>query len=342
MIMKRESAEIPTTPRKVAVLLNCNAQRVAPSLVDLVSKTLPDAQIYLTHNTSEGRAAVEDAVHSGCDVLCSGGGDGTFVHILNKLTELSPVDLPAIVALRLGSGNSIADVCGASAPTADGLRADLLRASSNADATPLDLLDVRGTLTHFAGVGLDTKFNEDLQYVVKQRVGRGRIGKIFHGVPGLFVTALFRTIPRLIFEEWPRVRITNIGANAYRLDRDGQRKGEALPAGTVLYEGRVLIAIASTVPTLGRGLNFFPFVDRMSRQFQLRVSNAGLLRSIVNLRRIFAGTYYNPSVLWDFEASAVHFEFSKPSRLQLGGEIQGPVREFDVRMSPRSVPILRH
>src|SRR5262245_10604092 len=138
--------------RRVAVLLNVHARRVRPRLIDWMREHLRPGDLYVTHDTEEARAACQDIAARDYGALCIGGGDGTFMRAVTDLVAAGADKLPVLIALRLGTGNAICDVCGSSPPTPAGLAADLSRAASDEPAVPLRLLEVNGRLTHFTGV----------------------------------------------------------------------------------------------------------------------------------------------------------------------------------------------
>src|SRR5262249_49439860 len=160
--------------RRVALLLNRNAQRVKPPIIRLARSLVAPGDVFVTGTPEEGRAAVEEIARAGYDALCVGGGDGSFMQVVRDLIALCASDrLPALMRLRLGTGNAIADVAGASAPTAAGLRADVAFAASDAPPAPLPLLEVDGQVAHFTGVGIDAMYAADHQRIIKQGLRRG-------------------------------------------------------------------------------------------------------------------------------------------------------------------------
>jgi diacylglycerol kinase family enzyme len=327
--------------RRVAVLLNRNAQRVTPGLVRLVQSMAPPGTVLVTTTLDEGRAAATAVARGRYEALCVGGGDGTFTQAVRDLLDVAPERVPVLMPLRLGTGNAISDVCGASPPTREGLAADIARAAGDEPPGTLDLLDVDGGVTHFTGIGLDARYAEDHRRIIKDGLRKGRFGRLFDGVFGHALAAAVGTVPRLLREPRPAVRIVNDGTPAYRLDDDGRFAGAPIPAGGVLYEGEITLAAASTISHYSSGIVFFPFVEGLRGRFQLRVSSAGLLEFLPNLPAVFAGTYRNPRCLWDFAATSVRFEMPLALPYHVGGDVQPARRGFAVRLAARSVPLLR-
>jgi len=326
--------------RRIAVLLNRNAQRVTSDLVRRITAMLDERDLFVTGSRDEARAAVRRIVARGYDAVCVGGGDGTFIQAAGDLLEASPGAPPALLPLRLGSGNAIADVCGSSRPTDSGFRADLDRARRGGALRKLRLLSVEGQPAHFAGAGMDAKLNEDFRAVVKEGIGRGRLGRVFHGLPGIALSLLVRTIPRLVVEPKIRARVRNVGAPARRLDARGLPTGEPIAAGELLYEGGITIAAASTVTQYARGLTFFPFADDIGDAFQVRVSDAGAREVLPNLPRIFAGTYRNAEKVHDFAATAVRIELCEPGPVHVGGDLWGHRDALSIALDPRAVTLI--
>ncbi|MGH7296076.1 MAG: diacylglycerol kinase family protein, partial [Polyangiaceae bacterium] len=111
--------------RRVAILLNRNAQRVTPELVTRLARALPDVDQLATSTLEEAREAARAIVRRGYEAVCVGGGDGTFIRAAADLLDCARGALPAMVPLRLGSGNAIADVCGAGAQSLRGVVSDV-------------------------------------------------------------------------------------------------------------------------------------------------------------------------------------------------------------------------
>jgi diacylglycerol kinase family enzyme len=328
--------------RRVAILLNPNAQRVTTNVIAQFQRLHDPDDVFVTSSLAEVRAAIRTIVAREYDVLCTGGGDGTFVKAVNELCAVPAGRALIFYGLRLGSGNAIADVCGAARPTAKGIAADLARAASDEPPGALRLLMANDRLAHFAGAGLDAKFNEDFAAVIKRGLGQTRLGHLFHGVPGIVIAAAGRTLPRLICEPHPRVRIVAVAGPAHRLDHAGHACGEPLLPGAVLFEGRATISSASVVTTFGRGLRFFPFADALQPdRFQLRVSTNGALQSLRYLPRVFAGSPRIPDGLQDFAVSGVRVELIDPCPTQIGGDLCDPVDAVTVTFSPHHIRLLR-
>jgi diacylglycerol kinase family enzyme len=245
-----------------------------------------------------------------------------------------------MLPLRLGSGNAIADVCGAGPHTARGVIEDVEHARRGGVRRTLRLLNVEGRPAHFAGVGIDAKLNEDFQAVVKDGIGRGRLGRVFHGTPGIVFSVVTRTIPRLIVEPKLHLRVRNVRGEARKLDADGRPTGAPIGPDELLYEGPVTIAAASTVTQYARGLTFFPFADSLGDAFQVRVSSGGARELLPNMRSIFAGTYRNPDKVHDFAATAVRFELPAPGPVHVGGDLWGHRAELTIELDPRTVTLV--
>ncbi|HVV84019.1 MAG TPA: diacylglycerol kinase family protein, partial [Kofleriaceae bacterium] len=332
-----------TGGRRVAVLLNRRAQGVTPARLRWFAGQVAAEDLFVTDSLPSGEQAVRAILAAGHDVVCPGGGDGTFMETAAALLRLAPAGapLPALLPLRLGTGNAVHDVCGASPPTARGLARDLARAADPAEApSPLRLLDVDGRLTQFAGVGLDADWQADYARVIKRRFNDSRLLPLARGAPGYVATAFGVTIPRLVRRPYIDVRIVAVGA-ALRLDARGRTAAE-LPDGAVLFEGPATLAAASTVPSYSAGFRFFPHVDAIGERFELKVGAARLgdvVRTAVHMltgRQAAEG-----GAVRDLAARAVRVELAAPARYHLGGDVQPPARAFTIRLGPRPVPVLR-
>ncbi|AUX43959.1 uncharacterized protein SOCE26_054160 [Sorangium cellulosum] len=328
--------------RRVALLLNRNAQRVTPELVAWArSAAARPGDVFATATLEEARAAAEAILAGGYGAVCVGGGDGTFSRAAQDFLALAPDHVPALLPLRLGGGNAIHDVCGASPPTPAGLLSDLARAGGDEAPAPLRLIEVEGRLAHFVGTGIDAKHIEDFDALIKGKLRNGPLRPLSRGIPAIVLTVLLRTLPRLVLEPRLCARIVSTGAAAERLDDAGRPTGDPLPEGAVLYDGDITIMAAATVSQYSRDITFFPFADALSDRFQLRVSSAGPAEVLLHLPSVFDGTYRNPRTLLDFAVTGARIELSLPSPFHIGGDLQAAAGAFTMALSPHVVPVLR-
>jgi diacylglycerol kinase family enzyme len=328
--------------RRVAVLLNRRAQGVTAAREAWFRANVPAEDLFVTETIEAGRAAIRAVVERGYDVACPGGGDGTFMFTAAELLAIDPppARLPALLALRLGTGNAVHDVCGSAPPTPAGLAADLARARDPAHpASPLRLLLVDGTrLAQFAGVGLDADWQADYADVVKRRIGTSRLMPLLRGVPGYVATAVSRTIPRLVVQPPLQVRVVAVAGGA-RLDAAGATVA-AVAAGEDLYTGPATMVAASTVPSYSAGMRFFPDVDRIGEAFELKVTLGGAVAVVRHFAKVLRGEHV-PGHVFAFAAREVRIEVSPAARYHVGGDVMPATSALRVGIHPRTVPVVR-
>ncbi|HSR96751.1 MAG TPA: diacylglycerol kinase family protein [Kofleriaceae bacterium] len=325
--------------RRVAVMLNRRAQGATPARLRWFRDHVPGGDLFVPDSVADTRAALSTIVARDYDVLCAGGGDGTFMLAAATLVALAPSRMPALLPLRLGTGNAVHDLCGASPPTPRGLTHDLARAADPTEApAPLRLLDIDGQLTHFAGVGLDADWAADYAWLVKRHLGAGRLLPVVRGAPGYALTALALTLPRLLRRPFVRIRIVAVGAAA-RLDANGQPT-QPFADGDMLFDGLATMASASTVPSYSAGLPYFRHVDRIGDAFELKIAFASPYDVLRHARRVLAGEP-DPARIHDFSAHAVRIELATPARYHVGGDVLPAAHAFTIRASGHAVPILR-
>ena len=325
--------------RRVAVLLNRAAQGVTEARVRWFRDRVPAADLFVP----DGVAATDDAlgaiVARGYDVLCTGGGDGTFMVAAAGLIARAPARIPALLPLRLGTGNAVHDVCGSSPATRRGLAHDLARAAAPSERiAPLRLLEVDGRVTQFAGVGLDADWAGDYARLIKRHVGNGALLPLVRGAPGYALTALALTIPRLIRRPFIDVRlIAPDGAQA--LDADG-RTVRTLAAGATLYEGPATMVSMSTVAPYSAGFRYFSNADRIGDAFELKIAIASPYQVVRHARRLLGGGH-DPARVLDFATRALRVELPVATRYHVGGDVVPASRGFTVGTSRHAVPVLR-
>lgn len=323
--------------RQVAAIVNARAHRVTPAIIAALERELGAPRVFVTISPEDARAAVAAVIAAHHDVLCVVGGDGTFIQAASDVYELSRARPPILFALPYGLGNAIADISGAGPPTRAGLARDLARARGAEPPAALRLLRANGRIAYYAGVGMDAIFVEDLYAVAKRRWRRA--DKVLSGVPGLVATVLGRTLPRLLAYRLPRVRITAMGPVA-ALDRSGH-PSEAMPPGTVLHDGPVLMAAGGTIASYGKQFQAFPLADAVDAdRFHLRVWTIDAADALLHLPGIWRGTYF-PSGVHDWSATHVSMTWSPPHVIHIGGDLMPATDRIDLEILPGSLPILR-
>jgi diacylglycerol kinase family enzyme len=323
----------------VAVLLNRAAQGTTASRVRWFRAHVAAEDLFVPAGVEAADDVLRTVIARGYDVLCTGGGDGTFMRAAAGLIALAPARLPALLPLRLGTGNAVHDVCGSSAPTRRGLARDLARAADpDARIAPLRLLEVDGRLTQFAGVGLDADWAADYAQLIKRHVGTGPLLPLVRGVPGYALTALALTIPRLIRR--PFIAVTLIAPRgATLLDGEGRAVRE-LAAGATLYDGPATMVSMSTVASYSAGFPFFRNVDRIGDAFEVKVAIASAYQVVRHARRLLGGGH-DPARMLDFATTALRVELPVATRYHVGGDVLPAARGFSVGTSRHAVPVLR-
>ena len=94
------------------MLVNRRAQGVTEASVAQLRAAVGD-RLYVTETLDEAAVAAQQIVASGVGALAIGGGDGTFRQAAADLVATGG-RVPVLLPLRLGTGNAIADVAGAS------------------------------------------------------------------------------------------------------------------------------------------------------------------------------------------------------------------------------------
>lgn len=331
---------------RVAVVLNQNARGMRPEILERLGRLVPERDLYVSSSLEESRAIAGQVMSRSYEHVLFGGGDGTFVRCLADISneaELRDMPLPRVGVLRLGSGNALADALGASAPTANGLVRDLMRARTQQTGKTLPLLEVDGNLTPFAGCGLDAQILDDFHAtsVLVDRLG-GKHAKRLGAGARYALTVGLRSVPRFLTTANPEVEVINTGSDAYRIDwKTGRVMDEApIAAGEVLFRGPAALCSTATIPYFGLKMKMFPYVHLMPRRFQLRCTTAGAYEILRNLPAVFTGEYRAPS-LHDFLADAIEIRMAKPVPVQIGGDLQDGLRDrLSIRLGERPIRVI--
>ncbi|HEX4386653.1 MAG TPA: diacylglycerol kinase family protein [Myxococcales bacterium] len=356
-----ERLPVRQSSQSVAVLLNANAKSVSDGLRRELGNFVPAKDLFFSRSFEDARHIARTVLERGYRTVLTGGGDGTFVGYVNCLFDqatmsaqqpmgrgafkLAPVpayalQLPRIGALKLGTGNAVADFGGASSRRL-GVVEDILRARSGEVSTsrPLHLLTHEGKRAPFAGLGIDAALLNDYCRL-KDKVKGTSLQFLGTGGMGYFCSIVGRTIPTYAFGgSVPNVEVVNLGGPAQQLGPDGKPVGREIQRGEILYRGPCKIAAAGTVPNYGFGFQIFPHALSAPGKFQLRLAAISVPKILTNLRTLWSGGTA-PSGIFDFHCDRVLVKFDREMPLQVGGDAEGYRREVVLEMAERPLELL--
>src|SRR6266581_2606802 len=211
------ATESPTD--RIAVVINGNAKRVNDEVIDTLDQILSAGELFISRRVEEGRYIARTLVERGYGTVLLGGGDGTFTVMVSDIVREARRQgkaPPRFGLLRLGTGNALAWVIGASQVKRGGLAVDLERLRGDAGSRPVRLIEVEEYLAPFCGFGIDALVLRDYNRV-KKAIARGPLRRFAPGVLSYFVSSTFRSLPAFLFRPVPHIRVVNEGADAYRL-----------------------------------------------------------------------------------------------------------------------------
>jgi diacylglycerol kinase family enzyme len=262
------------------------------------------------------------------------GGDGTAVALVNALARVTPpgTPLPTMGVLPLGTGNGWAHALGA--PKLHRCLSLLAKSNGPLPTHRTDLIEVEGTLAHFAGSGWDAMILEDYERQLEASKGPGlRFAK---SVYGYLSAALLRTVPKVAVFGNPRVVVENLGDEVFAVDTDGRPRRVDMPTGGVLYDGPCGVASVGTCPEFGYRFRAFPFAERMPGFISVRVYARSALQAVGVIPGLWRGSYPLDG-MHDWLAKHVRMTFSRAVPLQIGGDAHGQRQTVEYRASPREV-----
>lgn len=327
---------------KVAVLLNANAKHVSRRVHNALRHVVPEDDLFLSRTVSDARNIARAVIDRRYRTVFTGGGDGTFVsfvtEILDAVREQAAQQLPRFGVLKLGTGNALAGMVGAT--SGEGILDDVLRARAGEvpSVRRIDLITTEGRLTPFAGIGLDAAILND--YVaVKKRLGQGKLKRLGTGVSGYALAVATRTLPHYLRNrKVPEIEVINGAGAAVLLGPDGKPAKEFAP-GDVLFRGPASMCAGSTVPFYGFGLKMFPFAGTVPGRMQIRVSNLKPLSALAHIDSIWKGRLRHPDVS-DFLVEDVIVRANDKLPLQVGGDAEGYRDEIRLGLAPRQIELV--
>jgi diacylglycerol kinase family enzyme len=329
-------------PDRVAVVVNGNAKGVTDDLVAILDQIVQSGDLLVSRSLDEGRDIARMIVERGYPTVVTGGGDGTFTQMVTFVVQEADRQkrpVPRFGLLRLGTGNALAWVLGATAERGKGALADLARLRTEGGSRELRLLEVEGTLTPFAGLGVDAtalSHFKDVKAVFERTpvLRRAATGGVAYAV-----SIVGRTLPEYLVRPHPRVRIVNEGADALRLGVNGQPVGAPVRHGETIYEGPSRMVAMSTIPYWGFGARAFPFALDREDRFSLRVVDLSSFDVALHIRALWKGTYRSDK-MHDFLVEAVRIEYASPMPLQIGGDPVGSRTVVRAALSARPIRVV--
>lgn len=332
---------MPHSAHRIAVVMNGNAKSVTADVIATLDEIIASGDLFVSRHIDEAAQIAETVVTRGYDTVLTGGGDGTFTVTVTEVVKAARrlgLPLPRFGLLKLGTGNALAWVVGAS-PGKAGLKADIARLHSETGSREIRLVDVEGYLTPFAGVGADAQVLADYNET-KRSLAKTPLSPVAAGLFGYATAAVTRSLPGYLLRPMPRIRVVNQGDEAYFVLPGGKLSERTLPRGAVLFEGPARIAALSTIPYYGFALRMFPYADLRPDRMQLRISRIGSVEFVKHLGDVWQGTYQNPDTISDFLVEKVSIECEPPTDFQLGGDPRGKRRLVEASVSEMPIRLV--
>ncbi len=326
---------------KVAVLLNANAKRVTDKVIHRVSHVIPEEDLYVSRTLDDARIIAEKVVERRYHTVFTGGGDGTFVAFVNairaEILAAGGSRMPRFGVLKLGTGNSLATLIGASSLDGDGILDDILRA--RADEVPsvrrVDMLELDGQLVPFAGLGYDGAVLNNYMELTRQA---GPAKDFVAGGLGYFMAVAFKTIPHYLVHPKPVQAEVVCEGRGMRMGADG-KPTHTYQAGDVMYRGPVKMLSASTVPHYGYGFRMFPYAGTRRGMMQVRAATVGATAVLSNLPGAWNGTFRPPEI-HDFLCDGASVRLERPMPMQVAGDAGGYRDHVKFKVADRSVDLV--
>lgn len=314
-------------------------------MVERCRAALPSARVLASRSMQEALGFAADLRKSPPELLLSAGGDGTAVALINAMRAPAGAAEGELLrtvfgVLPLGTGNGWASAIGA--PRWRVALAGLGNAARGQRTLPLrrfDLVEVFGTLAHFAGTGWDAEVVEDFH---AQKTGPGLLPLRARGGLAGYLQGLFtRTIPRhLVARDRVEVELTNTGDDALGVDDEGRpHRLAGGEHGKVLYRGPVSVCAAGTAPEWGFGFRALPFAGLVARRFCMRIYAGKVLEATARMGALWRGEHPLPK-MHSWLLTRCHASFSRPVPFQVGGDRLGYKTEVDYALASEQVDLL--
>jgi diacylglycerol kinase family enzyme len=329
-------------PERIAVVVNGNAKNVTAEVISTLDQILLGGDLFVSRSLAEADEIAKVVVSRGYGTVLTGGGDGTFSVMVTKVYAEATRQgsrLPRFGFLKLGTGNALAHVVGASGSGRGALAADIRRLRQDAGSREVGLVEVDGELAPFCGFGVDAVVLQDYE-ALKKRLGGTPLESLGTGPVGYALSSLTRSLPRAMVRGPGRCRIINRGAPCFRVGLKGVVSGHALEAGEILFDGPARLVGVATIPYYGYGLRAFPFAEDRPDRMHLRVSNLSVPAFVRNFRVIWRGEYQSQGDISDFLVQRIEVQLTPAMPFQMGGDFRCEAREKTVSLAPRRIRLV--
>jgi diacylglycerol kinase family enzyme len=322
------------------VVVNGNAKSVTDDVISMLDQILRGTDLFVSHSLAEAKEIAATVVERGYGTVLTGGGDGTFTVMVTEVVKAADSTnrpRPRFGYLKLGTGNALAHVVGASGSR--GLAADIRRLKEEAGSRRIGLVEVDGLLTPFCGFGADAAVLQDYQQV-KDSLRHTPLRPLAAGPLSYAVAVLTRTLPSSFLRRMPHCRVTNLGAEVLRLGKQGRAVGKPIAKGEIVYEGPARLVGVSTIPYYGYGLRMFPYAEERPDRMSLRISSMGPTDFVLNVKAVWRGEYQNPSNMFDYLVEEVNIEMDPSTPFQVGGDLMDTRSSARVKLSERPIRLV--
>lgn len=329
-------------PERIAVVVNGNAKNVTDEVISTLDQILLGGDLFVSRSLDEADEIAKVVVNRGYGTVLTGGGDGTFSVMVTKVVAEAvrkDAALPRFGFLKLGTGNALAHVVGASGSAGGDLAADIRRLREDAGSREISLVQVDGVLAPFCGFGIDALVLQDYE-AIKHQFGGTPFERFGSGPVGYTLASLTRSLPRSLVRRPAQCTVINRGAECYRVGPNGVIPGHAIAEGEVLFQGPAQLVGVATIPYYGYGFRAFPFAEERPDRMHLRVSNLSAPTFLRHFRSIWRGEYQNPDKISDFLVAAVDIQMDPESPFQIGGDFRFVTGEMRVSLAPRRIRLV--
>jgi diacylglycerol kinase family enzyme len=331
----------PSLPERIAVVVNGNAKNVTAEVISTLDQILLGGDLFVSRSLGEADEIAKVVVSRGYGTVLTGGGDGTFSVMVTKVYAEAVqrgAPLPRFGFLKLGTGNALAHVVGASGSGRGALAADIRRLREDAGSREVGLVEVDGELAPFCGFGVDAVVLQDYE-ALKKRLGGTPLEGVGMGPLGYALSSLTRSLPRAVVRRPGNCRVINRGDPCYRVGPKGVMTQQPFGPGEVLFEGPARLVGAATIPYYGYGLRAFPFAEERADRMHLRIWNLSVPTFLRHFRGIWRGEYHDPSVA-DFLVQRVEVRMDPPTPFQMGGDFRCETDEKTFSLAPRRIRLV--